>query len=99
MIGTLTVVQDVETYLTSKTTTAPAKVTEWKMEDLMANLHQASTNRNLTRGKELFTKLTCATCHKLNQKKINYRPDLTNMFKHYNQQRAEVLHQILKPSL
>jgi azurin len=38
MIGTLAVVQDVEAYLANRAATAPAKVTEWKMEDLVADL-------------------------------------------------------------
>jgi len=89
----------VEAYLASHAATAPAKVTEWKMDDLVADLSQAGTNRNLARGKELFTKLACASCHKLGQEGINYGPDLTDVFKRYNQERAEVLRQVLEPSL
>ena len=97
MVGTLAVVSDVEAYLARHA--EPPKVTEWKTEDLAPDLSGAGANRNLARGKELFTKLACATCHKLGQEGINYGPDLTDVFKRYANDRASVLRQILEPSL
>jgi putative heme-binding domain-containing protein len=99
MVGTLAVVSDVEAYLARHAATEPPKVTEWKTEDLAPDLSRAGTNRNLAHGKELFTKLACATCHKLGQEGINYGPDLTDVFKRYANDRATVLRQILEPSL
>ena len=98
MVGTLAVVKDVETYLATHAAAVP-KATEWKIEDLAPDLAKANAGRNLPRGRELFTKLACATCHKLGQAGVNYGPDLTDVFKRYNNDRAAVLRQILEPSL
>lgn len=99
MVGTLAVVKDVEAYLATHATAAPPKMTEWKVDDLAPDLAQVSSGRNLARGKELFTKLACAGCHKLGSEGINYGPDLTSIFKQYQTNRADVLRQILEPSL
>jgi putative heme-binding domain-containing protein len=99
MLGTLAVVKDVEAYLVTHAASGEPKTTEWKTDELAPDLAKASADRNLPRGKELFTKLACATCHKLGQEGINYGPDLTDVFKRYNNDRAEVLRQILEPSL
>ncbi len=96
MTGTLAVVKDVEAYLA---TVAAPKVTEWKIADLAPELAKANAGRNLARGRELFTKLACASCHKLGTEGINYGPDLTDVFKRFNHDRAEVLRQVLEPSL
>lgn len=97
MLGNLAVVPDVEAYLASHVTTAP-KITEWKIDDLSADL-AAPTGRNLAHGHELFTKLTCASCHRLGAEGVNYGPDLGDVFKRYQNDRREVLRQILEPSL
>jgi len=99
MLGTLAVVKDVEAYLATHAASAKPKVTEWRIDDLTPDLSKASTGRNLPHGKELFTKLACATCHKLGQEGVTYGPDLTDVFKRYNNDRADVLRQILEPSL
>ena len=98
MVGTLAVVKDVETYLASHPATPP-KMTEWKIDDLASDLVKADSIRNPARGKELFTKLACATCHKLGGEGINYGPDLTDLIKRFNGDRVNVLRQILEPSL
>src|SRR5439155_21115568 len=64
MVGTLAVVKDVETYLAGHTAPAEPKMTEWKLEDLAPDLARAGSGRNLANGKDLFTKLACAQCHK-----------------------------------
>ena len=96
MVGTLAVVNDVETYLANHT---EQKMTEWKLEDLAVDLAKAYTSVNLAAGKGFFTKLACAQCHKLGNEGYAYGPDLTDVFKRYNNDRADVLHQILDPSL
>jgi putative heme-binding domain-containing protein len=98
MVGTLAVVKDVEAYLASHAATAPT-ITEWKIDDLAPDLGKVSAGRNLARGKEFFTKLACAACHKLGLEGINYGPDLTEVLKRHNNSRADVLRQILEPSL
>ena len=99
MVGTLTVVQDVEAYLASHAALAPPKMTEWKVDDLAPDLMKVSSGQNLAQGKELFTKLACAGCHKLGPAGLNYGPDLTDLFTRYQTNRADVLRQILEPSL
>jgi putative heme-binding domain-containing protein len=99
MVGTLAVVPDVEAYLASRASVAPPQVTEWKVEDLAPDLAKASMGRNLENGKDLFTKLSCAQCHKLGPEGNSYGPDLTDVFARYQNNRAEVLRQILEPSL
>jgi putative heme-binding domain-containing protein len=97
MVGTLAVVKDVEAYLASHT--APAEPREWKLDDLTPDLVKVGAGRNLENGKDFFTKLACAGCHRLGKEGINYGPDLTDLFKRYQNNRAEVLRQILEPSL
>ena len=99
MTGTLAVVKDVEAYLASRAASIEPKVTEWKMEDLAPDLGKANSGRDLARGKDLFTKLACAGCHKLGQEGNNYGPELTDVFKRYNNDSTNILRQILEPSL
>jgi len=98
MSGTLAVVQDVEAYLASHATTQP-KVTEWKVDDLAAQLTKLNSSGNAMRGKELFTKLACASCHKLGPEGVSFGPELTTVFTQYHDDTKEVLRQILEPSL
>jgi len=97
MVGTLAVTRDVEAYLASHAEAQP-KITEWKLDDLAPDLAQLGRSRNLESGKEFFTKLACAQCHKLGGQGYAYGPELTDVFKRYNNNRAEVLRQILEPS-
>jgi putative heme-binding domain-containing protein len=99
MNGTLAVVKDVEAYLTSHAAAPQPTLTEWKLEDLAPDLAKVAVGRNLEAGKELFTKLACAQCHKLGKEGNNYGPDLSDVFKRYQNNRAEVLRQIIEPSL
>ncbi len=99
MNGTLAVVKDVEAYLASHAASSRPKMTEWKIDDVASDLAKAGAGRNFERGKDLFTKLACASCHKLGPAGVNYGPDLTDTFKQHHNNRAEVLRQILEPSL
>ena len=99
MVGTLAVTKDVEAYLANRAATPEPTVTEWKLEDLKPDLPRVGSGRSLENGREFFTKLACAQCHKLGQEGNNYGPDLSDVFKRYNNDRAEVLRQILEPSL
>ena len=47
----------------------------------------------------MFTKLACVSCHKLGAEGANYGPELTDVFKRYNNDRVELLRQIIEPSL
>jgi putative heme-binding domain-containing protein len=99
MVGTLAVVKDVEAYLASRAATPEPTMTEWKLEDLAPDLANVGAGRNLEGGKDSFTRLACAQCHKLGKEGINYGPDLSDVFKRYGNDRAAVLRQILEPSL
>lgn len=99
MVGTLAVVRDVETYLATHAATAQPKITDWKITDLAPELLKLDADRNLARGKDYFTKLACASCHKLGPEGASYGPELTDVFQRYQNNPAEVLRQILEPSL
>jgi putative heme-binding domain-containing protein len=97
MTGILAVVADVEAYLATHAAAEPT-LTEWKVEDLVPDLDKVGSDRNLANGKELFTRLACAQCHKLGAEGSNYGPDLTDVFKRYHHDRSAVLKQIIEPS-
>ncbi|HEX5223003.1 MAG TPA: c-type cytochrome [Verrucomicrobiae bacterium] len=99
MSGILAVVQDVEAYLATHAASAQPKITEWKVDDLVPALAKFDSGRNLARGKELFTKLACASCHKLGPEGAHFGPDLTSVFAQYHNEPKEVLRQIIEPSL
>lgn len=99
MTGTLAVVQDVEAYLASHAAVAQPKVTEWKIDDLTSALSKLDSSRDLMRGKDLFTKLACASCHKLGPEGASFGPELTTVFAQHQNDPKEVLQQILEPSL
>lgn len=99
MVGTLVVVKDVESFLATNAPSGGTKIVEWKTEDLAADLAKASSQGNSARGKELFTQLSCAGCHKFGKEGIDFGPDLTDVFKSYKSDRVELLRQIIEPSL
>lgn len=99
MTGTLAVVADVEAYLASHAASAQPKNTEWKTDDLVPALAKLDAARNLARGKELFTKLACASCHQLGAEGVSFGPDLTAVFSQYQNNPTEVLRHVLEPSL
>jgi putative heme-binding domain-containing protein len=98
MVGTMAVVEDVEAYLASRAASPEPTITEWKVEDLAPDLAKVGFGRNLDHGKELFTRMACAQCHKLGKEGNTYGPDLTDVFKRWKSDRASVLAQIIEPS-
>ena len=99
MAGKLAVVENVEAYLASHAATAQPKITEWKTDDLVTQLSQLESARNLAGGKESFTRLACAACHKLGSEGVHYGPELTDVFARFQNSPVEVLRQIIEPSL
>jgi len=99
MFGTLAVVTNVEAYLASHAAAAPPTLTEWKTADLAPELSKLDAARNLARGKDAFTKLACASCHKLGAEGVSYGPELTDIFPRYQNNPLEVLRHIIEPSL
>jgi putative heme-binding domain-containing protein len=98
MAGTMTVVPDLDAYFAAHPRTEQPKLIEWKLADFSSDLPQAEVGRNVPAGKELFSKLACIQCHKLGDDGYNYGPELTYVFKRYNNDRASILQQILEPS-
>jgi len=99
MVGKLAVVEDVEAYLASHAATEQPKITEWKTDDLVPQLPQLESGRNLARGRDAFTRLACASCHKLGPEGVHYGPELTDVFTRFQNSPVEVLRQIIEPSL
>ncbi len=99
MIGTLVVAKDVEAYFATNRALPQPVSTPWKIGDFGNELAVSLTGRNLTNGRELFTKLGCAQCHKLGALGASYGPELTDVFHRYANDRTNILRQILEPSL
>lgn len=98
MSGTLTIVPDAQAYLAAHPVSAQPKLTEWKLTDFSSDLAQAGAQASPVAGRELFSNLACVQCHKLGAQGYAYGPDLTGVFRRYNNDRAAVLDQILEPS-
>lgn len=98
MVGTLLVVKDMDTYLATAGIAQQPQITEWKLSDLAPDLPKVAIGRNLENGKELFTKLACAQCHKLGSQGYAYGPELTDVLVRYKNDRTNVFEQILEPS-
>jgi putative heme-binding domain-containing protein len=98
MVGTMAVVEDVEAYLASRAASPEPTITEWKVEDLAPDLAKIGFGRNLDYGKQLFTRMACAQCHKLGKEGSSYGPDLTEVLKRWKGDHASVLTQIIEPS-
>ena len=98
MSGTMKVVEDLDKYVETHPQDQQPKLTEWKATDFAADLVQPQTLANPASGRELFSKLACVQCHKLGSQGYAYGPDLTDVFKRYKNDRAQVLLQILEPS-
>ena len=99
MVGTLVVAKDVEAYFATNRAPPQPLSTPWKIGDFGNELAVTLTGRNLTDGRELFTKLGCAQCHKLGAQGASYGPELTDVFQRYANDRTNILRQILEPSL
>ncbi len=70
---------------------------EWKIQDLATGL-ASLRGRSHEKGRELFTKLGCAQCHKIRGEGGSVGPDLNESFMRWKRNREELLTQILEPS-
>jgi putative heme-binding domain-containing protein len=98
MAGILRVVNDLEEYLATHAEPVAPPATEWKVSDLAPDLDQPGSGRNLPQGKQLFTALACAQCHKLGANGYAFGPDLTDVFQRWKGDRAGVLGELIEPS-
>lgn len=99
MNGTLAVVDDVDAYLASHAAQKTPQITEWKIEELTPALTKLDSGRDWRRGQELFTQLSCASCHRIGNEGVAFGPDLTAVFAQFQNDPRAVLRQILEPSL
>lgn len=103
MRGTLYITNNLEEFLV-KNPKPTTKTTDWKLATLENDLKRVGQHRQFARGQELFTKLACAQCHKLNGKSVTIGrnvavgPNLDEvMIKHRYDAKA-ILSEILEPS-
>jgi putative heme-binding domain-containing protein len=87
-----------ETEKPIKPATAPQRtlVREWKMEDLVSAIGQASNGRSFERGKEAYTVAQCAACHRFGDAGGPTGPDLTAIASRFS--RRDILKSIVEPS-
>lgn len=103
MRGTLYVTNNLEEFLV-KNPKPTTKMTEWKLSDLEKDLKSVGQHRQFARGKELFTKLACAQCHKLDAKSVTIGrnvavgPNLDEVMKKHKFDAKAILAEILEPS-
>jgi putative heme-binding domain-containing protein len=103
MRGTLYVTNNLEEFLI-KNPKPTTKTTEWKLSDLEKDLKNVGQHRQFARGKELFTKLACAQCHKLDAKSVTLGrnvavgPNLDEVMKKHKFDAKAILAEILEPS-
>ncbi len=103
MRGTMYVTNDLKAYL-AKNPEKEKKITKWKLADLTQDLKRVGQHRNFSRGQEIFTKLACAQCHKVNEhshtlgKNLAIGPNLDEVVKKHKHDPKAVLAEILEPS-
>ena len=103
MRGTMYVTNDLKEFL-AKNPEQVTKITEWKLADLEADLKRVGQHRNFTRGQQVFTKLACAQCHKLNKdsttlgNNLSIGPNLDEVIKKHKNDPKAILAEILEPS-
>ena len=71
-------------------------VRNWTTKDLSRDLRRVGTGRSFERGKELFSAVNCAQCHRFNKVGGILGPDITGVSKRYS--RAAMLREIIEPS-
>ena len=97
MRGQLIVNENPQEYI-AKNPTPATKLTEWKLADLTEDLKRVDQHRNFARGKELFTKMSCAQCHQLGKEGAVFGPNLSDVVKKYKGDSKLMLQEILDPS-
>jgi putative heme-binding domain-containing protein len=98
MRGTLRVVPDLDAYLATHVEPQAPVFTEWTFEQLQPELAKVGSERDLNRGRELFSTLACAQCHKLGSMGYSYGPNLDEVLTRWKGDLSGVLGEILQPS-
>ena len=105
MYGVLVVVKDLDAWLTDpKEPPDPLGNTrklikEWTLEDFAGDAGAAPPHRHFESAKTLFTEAGCVTCHVVRGEGGKVGPDLTEVFAKWKGVRADLLREILDPSL
>ena len=103
MNGILHVVEDVDAWITENPVKATGAdpnarkfVKAWKVDDLAHDLDKLESDRQLDRGKELFTAISCSACHEIGQVSRRIGPGLAEVTSRLKP--IEMLAAILMPS-
>ncbi len=99
MRGTLKVVADLESYLVQHPQgTSEVKITEWTLADFAADLARTPPAGNRARGKEVFAKAACASCHQLGGEGVAFGPSIGEALRRHQGNAGALLTEILDPS-
>ncbi len=103
MRGTLYVTEDLEDFL-KRNPEQESKQTEWKLADFEKDLSRVGQDRDFAKGKQLFTSLACAQCHKLDKESavlgnnLAVGPILEEVVLKHKKDAQAILAEILEPS-
>ena len=102
MRGTLFVTNDLDVFL-AKNPQKKIKITEWKHTDFVDDLKRVNQHRDFASGKQLFTSLGCAQCHKMSKDNAgglgqSVGPNIDETMKKYKHDAGVVLREILESS-
>lgn len=104
MYGVMIVVDDLDAWLRNPTEpTDPigntrAFVQSWALDDFTHELETGLRGRSLEIGRRMFEEATCAQCHRVNGQGGAVGPELADVLKRFDGDRAAVLREILEPS-
>ena len=109
MRGTLFVTDNLKEFL-AKNPQTEIKVTQWKPSDFTEDLKRVGQHRNFAEGKQLFTTLGCAQCHKMNKDasasslslsdlQNSVGPQIDETIAKYKRDPSVILREILESSL
>jgi putative heme-binding domain-containing protein len=110
MYGALYVVEDLDAYEASPESYLAAHAlpikdellkdrrprTEWKFEDLAADVEHLQSGRSFSNAKQMFTVASCVACHKLDGVGNQFGPDLAQL--DAKLQPPDILKEMLDPS-
>ncbi len=69
---------------------------DWKVAELFSLWDRSQTERSLERGAELYSKATCATCHRFGKDGGSQGPDLTGVASRFSVR--DILEALVEPS-
>lgn len=102
MRGMLYVTNDLQDFL-KRNPQNEMRITEWKHADFEKDLTRVGQHRNFEAGKQLFSTLGCAQCHRMSKADSAAQgqalgPNVDDSVKKYKQDASALLREILEPS-